>query len=114
MIRYQFNLKSYSIHRVYLTMYAVELLKKYGDDMKKILDWLKLIVASCGLVYLILVIIDEGFKPHMNFVLSNVVALYVIIFGIEGMFIKKSKELVYMFYLFIGILIFIFNMKFGF
>lgn len=82
--------------------------------MKKVFDWLKLLIASAGMVYLILTIFDRSFKGALNTVMSTVLGLYVIVFGLDGMLVKKSRDNIYMFYTFIGLLIIIFNWKFGF
>lgn len=82
--------------------------------MKKVFDWLKFLIPSAGMLYLILTIFDSSFKGYLNAVMSTVLGLYVIVFGLDGMIVKRSKDNIYMFYTFIGILIIIFNYKFGF
>ncbi len=95
------------------------IINKSGDHMKKIklkviFDWLKLLIPSAGLLYLIFTIVDKSFKSHLNAVMSTVLGLYVIVFGLDGIIVKKSRESIYLFYLFIGVLILIFNYRFAF
>lgn len=82
--------------------------------MGKVFDWLKLLIPSAGMVYLIMTIFDRSYKSGLNTVMSTVLGLYVIVFGLDGMLVKKSKDNIYMFYTFIGLLILILNYKFGF
>lgn len=82
--------------------------------MKKVFNWLKFLIPVAGMLYIILTLFDRSFKSGLNSVMSTVLGLYVIVFGLEGMIIQKSKDNVYMFYAFIGFLIVIFNLKFGF
>jgi hypothetical protein len=82
--------------------------------MRKVFDWLKLLIPSAGMVYLIITIFDRSYKSNLNVVMSTVLGLYVVVFGLDGMLVKRSSDNIYMFYTFIGLLILILNFKFGF
>lgn len=68
--------------------------------MKKIINLLKFLIPLSGLIYLILVFLDSRFLISINKVMSTILALYSVVFAVDGIIIKKSKDFVYIFYFF--------------